>query len=369
VLGADTTTSAGADTTAITLNGAAYTVDLIAGGGNVKGAKDVGDVSIWRDATYLHVKFQITASNTGISEAQVQVATSLAGIPQSNGNPVPGQFQYKASGLAYVTNYEFMIPLNSAWTPSTTLYIAAHANVGSPGITSVTDFQPTLPDTVYINVPGTPYPGAPSYIPDICISGGTCIDGHYNGWCVDALHPIRVNINSLAYVYSSYEALPSAMTQMGIIAHPENLGAVNWIINQNFVGTGAYTYGEVQFAIWMLLINPDANIILNNLNNGYLGPGTVDNAVTLYNTALTHTAYIPGPGEKLVVILVPVDECNHICGQICIIPICIPNIPGTSETAWASVTTRNGSGGITALSYPFPGKNWATYIKYPPAIG
>lgn len=364
VLGADTTTSAGADTTAITLNGA-YTVDLIAGGGNVKSAKDVGDVCIWNDGTNLYVEFKITADKIGISGAQVQVATSLAGIPQSNGNPVPGQFLYKSGVLGYVNSYKFTIPLDPAWTPSTKLYIAAHADVGSPGITSLTDFQPTLPDTVHITVLGTPYEGGPSYIPDLCVSGGTCLDGHYNAWCVDALHPIYVNCNSLAYVYSSYETLPSSVTQAGIIAHPENLGAVNWIINQNFVTSGAYTYGEVQFAIWLLLINPDPEVLKQSpIVNQYLGEGWVANAVALYDCALTHNSYVPGCGEKLVLILVPTDGCGHICGQVCIIPICIPCIPGTSETAWASITTRNTAGGITALNYPFSGKNWATYVTY-----
>jgi hypothetical protein len=361
--------SIGAGTTAITVNGATpsnpYIVDLIAGGGNVAGAKDVGDVLIWNDASNLYVKFVITTGDVNIARAQVQVATSPAGIPQSKGNPVPGQFDYKSPELGYVPQYTFTIPLKAAWTPTTMLYIAAHADVGRQGITSVTDFQPTLPDKVSFVVLGTPYNGGPSYLPDLCIYGGSSIDGHYNGWCVDSLHSIYVNANSRANVYSSYETLPSSITQAGIIAHPENLGAVNWVINQNFVASGAYTYGEVQFAIWMLLINPDPIALKDSpIVNQYLGDGYVANAVALYNNALTHTSYVPVPGEKLVVILVPVDAYGNICGQVCIIPICIPCIPGISETAWAAYTLRDGSGKITALGYPFLGKNWATYISY-----
>jgi hypothetical protein len=356
--------SAGAGTTAITLNGATYRVDLIAGGGNLNGAKDVGDVYIWNDANNLYVRYVITASNTLILGAQTHVATSVSGIPQSNGNPVPGQFTYKTpSDFTPVTTHTFTIPLNSI-APGTQLYVAAHADVGRPGITSVASFLQTLPDSVYFNVLGAPYPGAPSYLPDICVSGGTCLDGDYNGWCVDSLHSIYTGTNGRANVYSSYETLPSDILQAGIIAHPENLGAVNWVINQNYVVSGAYTYGEVQFAIWMLLIDPDPNAILSNphLNSGFLGPGHVAAATAIYNSAITHCNYVPGPCEKLVVILVPRDECGNICAQICIIPLCIPCL-GTSETAWAAVTTQS-SGKITSMNYPFPGKNWATFVKY-----
>lgn len=355
--------SAGAGTTAITLNGATYRVDLIAGGGNLNGAKDVGDVYIWNDANNLYVRYVITASNTLILGAQTHVATSVSGIPQSNGNPVPGQFTYKTpSDFTPVTTYTFTIPLNSI-APGTQLYVAAHADVGRPGITSVASFLQTLPDSVYFNVLGAPYPGAPSYLPDICVSGGTCLDGDYNGWCVDSLHSIYTGTNGRANVYSSCEPLPSVITQAGIIAHPENLGAVNWVINQNFVASGAYTYGEVQFAIWMLLINPDPIALKNSpIVNSNLGDGYVANAVALYNNALTHTGYVPGPCEKMVVILVPVDEYGNICAQICIIPLCIPCL-GTSETAWAAFTTQS-SGKITSMNFPFLGKNWATYVTY-----
>jgi hypothetical protein len=368
---APSSSSNGVVTTPITIGGATqsnpYRVDLIAGGGNVNSAMDVGDVLIWNDANNLYIKYVMAADGINIAKAQAQVATSLADIPQSNGNPVPGQFDYKSPELGYVSEFTFTIPLKASWTAGTQLIIAAHADVGRSGITSVYDFQPTLPDKVYFtNLP--PYTGGPSYLPDICISGGSSIDGHYNGWCIDSLHSISSG-GYQAKVFSSYGTLPPALLQTGIIAHPENLGAVNWIINQNIVGTtstsgSVYTYGDVQFAIWMLLINPDLNVLLSNSNlfNSFVGTINIGRITEIYNNALTHTDFIPGPCQKLGVILVPINSQGYFCAQVMIIGIPIPCIPPVSETAWASITSRDSSGTITALYNPFPGKNWATYV-------
>lgn len=99
---------------------APFETELIAGQ-NI----DVGDVLVWNDAVNLYVKY-VTDVPWVLTETHLSVQTSLATIPQSNGNPVPGQFQYAAShNLA--TEYTYTIPLT--WAQGKQLYIAAHAKV------------------------------------------------------------------------------------------------------------------------------------------------------------------------------------------------------------------------------------------------
>lgn len=102
--------------------GTPLSVSLLAGQ-NIQ----VGTVTVSNDQTNLYVSFT-TTGNWWLSETHVHVATSLAGIPQRNGNPVPGQFAYKANHNPMVQNYVYTIPLGS-WTPGTQLYIAAHSVV------------------------------------------------------------------------------------------------------------------------------------------------------------------------------------------------------------------------------------------------
>lgn len=116
-----------------------FTTDLLAGQDI-----DVGDVLVWNDGDYLYVKYDITDPDWCLAETHLQVATSLDGIPQKNGNPIPGQFEYK-NPLGCVDGYTYEIPLT--WDPDTELYIAAHALVRGPKA-SMTVVS-TAGDTVY----------------------------------------------------------------------------------------------------------------------------------------------------------------------------------------------------------------------------
>ena len=109
---------------ALELSGLAGT-DLVAGGGNPKSAMDVGNVDVWNDGDYLYVQY-VTSGGWCLTETHLHVATSMEAIPQRNGNPVPGQFDYKAEHDC-ITQYPYTIPLN--WDPCTNVYIAAHAVV------------------------------------------------------------------------------------------------------------------------------------------------------------------------------------------------------------------------------------------------
>ncbi|MHA2005638.1 MAG: hypothetical protein ACW960_16370 [Candidatus Thorarchaeota archaeon] len=80
-------------------NVAAHTVDdplvieLIAGGGNIASAVDVGEVRVWNDGDNLYVEF-ITEDGWCLLETHLSVAESLDGIPQTKkNNPIPGHFE------------------------------------------------------------------------------------------------------------------------------------------------------------------------------------------------------------------------------------------------------------------------------------
>ena len=103
--------------------------DLIAGGGNAKSAQDVGFVRAWQDDCgewYIHYE---TMDEGGwcwcISEIHAHVATTLEGIPQKNGNPIPGQFDYKYEFDECVRMFD--VPIGQL-DPGT-YYIAAHSVV------------------------------------------------------------------------------------------------------------------------------------------------------------------------------------------------------------------------------------------------
>lgn len=97
------------------------TVDLVAGQ-----HINVGTVTVSNDAFSLSVEYMITDPDWCLTETHVHVAESLAGIPQRNGNPPPGQFDHQMEHDC-VPGYLYNILLD--WAPDDELYIAAHAAV------------------------------------------------------------------------------------------------------------------------------------------------------------------------------------------------------------------------------------------------
>ena len=304
-----------------------YVTDLIAGQ-----FYDVGDVYVWNDGSNLYVKYK-TSAGYYMSETHLAVETSLDDIPQKNGNPPPGQFQYSSEHDPMVDELIYTIPIT--WDVGEELFIAAHAVVCWGGISSI---ELELPEQVTMQV-SYPYPGGPSYFPVVTVSGGTTIDGTYEGWCVDTDEGIPENTPYTADVYSSYEALP-----VGKIEYPENLDLVNWIINQDYVGQtspggyGTYTYGDVQRAIWELVEDEQSEEGLGDWSQA-----RVDEI--LADASANGEGYTPGCGDEIVIILNPVGEV----AQIVIITIPVP-CPGC-ETAWGD-------------GFDFPGRNWAMYFTY-----
>ena len=93
----------------------------------------VGDVLIWNDGANLYIDYHTwDSSRYCLIEAHAHVATSVALIPQKNGNPIPGQFMFKDDDLGCTSFARFVYPLPAGWTPGTELIIAAHAVVQKP---------------------------------------------------------------------------------------------------------------------------------------------------------------------------------------------------------------------------------------------
>jgi len=99
-------------------------IDLLAGQ-----TEKVGEVEVWNDEFNLYVKYIITDLDWCLTETHLHVATSLGDIPQKNGNPPPGKFDYKEEHDC-LADYTYEIPLD--WDPEIKLFIAAHAKVIRP---------------------------------------------------------------------------------------------------------------------------------------------------------------------------------------------------------------------------------------------
>jgi hypothetical protein len=103
--------------------GSALVVNLMAGQNEF-----AGTVKVWDEGDSLYVLYE-TIEPWCMTETHLAVASSLEGIPQSNGNPVPGNFPYKNTHKC-ATSFLYTVPLSSG---ACELYIAAHAVVKKPG--------------------------------------------------------------------------------------------------------------------------------------------------------------------------------------------------------------------------------------------
>jgi hypothetical protein len=314
-------------------------VDLIAGGGGGDGFL-AGHVHVWNDAEYLYVKYLVNNSDFCITQTHLHVATSWTDIPQKNGNPIPGQFEYSGMHECPALDYTYQIPLT--WSPGQTLHIAAHAVVQTMTGYSLDliGFTQTLPDQVSIWVTRESGFGFPSYF-DVTVGGGSILDGMYDSFCVDTDHGIIQKQWLTANVFSSLEPLPP-----GLIEFPENLDLVNYIINQSYLGMpspsgGVYTWCDIANAIWQLLEdNPE----------GDCGGWSQDRVNEILADAFANgEGFVPGCMEWIALILEPLGDWEL---QILFIQVQIPCVPSyETDTAWAA-------------GFDFPGRNWAMYFAY-----
>jgi hypothetical protein len=96
-----------------------FEFDLVAGK-----SMDAGDIVIGRSGNTLTITIN-TYDGWMLAETHLHVASSLDGIPQKNGNPVPGQFDDKMEHDPVVNTYSQSFDV----TGFDTAYIAIHAVV------------------------------------------------------------------------------------------------------------------------------------------------------------------------------------------------------------------------------------------------
>lgn len=123
-----------------------------------------------------------------------------------------------------------------------------------------------------------------------------------NAYCLSLYEPIGTGV---AVPYNFYLAAQGSVPT-GVVARPQNLDMVNWILNQDFDakdngdGNGqTYTEAEIQGAIWGLTdgyvyVDPAANY------------GTTANAKEIYNLAMANgEGFVAGEGDIIGLVLDP----------------------------------------------------------------
>ncbi|RYC51402.1 hypothetical protein [Flagellimonas olearia] len=293
---------------------------------------EVGKVTVTESGDNYIITYEITNDEWCISETHLSVVNSPEDFPMTNsGNPKNGNFEYKDSfDCAKTVTYE--VPTSKG------PYIAAHAVVNclNESAESIAENLPV--DIDFCAVDRGTNTGLSYWSINI---SNSFLAGDYNAWCLDANKPLGI-ICAEGSVVSSYSDLSSTS-----IAYTDNMNQVNWIINQDFVGTlasngEAFTFGDVQVAIWSFVENAQCPTCGNNV-----GEWSEERAQEIIDLAnINGTDYMPDCGELLGLIILPDDTGKQ--------PLLISypiECSDCEETAWADGCS-------------FPGNNWATYFSY-----
>jgi len=166
-----------------------------------------------------------------------------------------------------------------------------------------------LPETV--NVTTTAKPGADAYF-DLSITdaSGFLSGTEIPAWCADQDLSLDANETLDFDVYSSYGDLPEGRFEM-----PENFDKVNWLLNQTIIGEsspnglGEYTFGHIQYAIWLLVDDSVCQVctFLSDPTGNWNADGNdIAQAEELRDLAMDNgEGFVPTYGEQLAVVLVP----------------------------------------------------------------
>lgn len=293
--------------------GEAVTYDLMAGQGI-----DVGSVTVEDDGTNLIVTYNIDVEGWHIIQAHLYAGDKA---PKK---AAPGSFPFK-SGPIHATSYTFTVPLAEMGVESgDELFIATHALVNNENnilgymdaegnmyaeqafetvCPTLGDIAAALPEYFTMNLEGD---GAGYYNVNFDLDGDG-VRENYDWYCIDHTHSIGFGDYTVR-VFSSYETLPDAIINNGTgdnnVDHPENLDLVNWVINN----PGTLTQVQIQDVIWALVDDDPAK-----------GPATLDEAeLAVYEAALLQDGFVPTDGQKLAIVLQPVDASDNSVGQVTI---------------------------------------------------
>jgi hypothetical protein len=121
----------------------------------------VGHVFVENDATNLYITFDAKFElGFCLNETHLHVADLWSDIPQNNGNPTPGQFDYKGEHNC-VDTVSYTVPIDSLDANGDgQVTIAAHAVVGNWNTNQWPDYEETGWGAVCGNINNNQFPGA-----------------------------------------------------------------------------------------------------------------------------------------------------------------------------------------------------------------
>jgi hypothetical protein len=345
--------------------GEVQTIDLWAGVGNSQAGTLVGRVEFYPvSGNTWKVKYIFDASFNA-EDIHFSIKDQLSQIPKAgNGNPIPGQFQYKFNG-PFGDSYEFNITL-PADPGNDGFFVAAHAG-GTLG--GVNCFNASIPPgcvTITNLEHGfTLNPADTGCYWNFNLSNAGSFNGNYCGWCMDLGTGIETPNFNCARMFSSLAPFPEYLKP--IIEGWQEMDKINYLIN-NFEpgqtvqlkgvncndsgGTDVLTVIDIQKAIWMILD---------------MGPGvhrpewealtTVGKRNAILCDVMTNgEGFVPSCANGDVIVFFIDPGLNPDQTQAQPIFAYAPCCEGGSETAW-------GDGKYGAQ---FSGSNWATYFKWRP---
>lgn len=338
------------------------TVDLIAGQHN-----PVGTATFHLNGGNLEISYQLDADEIAdgalITEVHIDFARVLnndaknGGFHANNsGNPQVGLFDVNTSLTPGQTSWSLTVPkadlvkylnLPAGDNVPADFYIAAHGVVEWGGEGNC----PTLPDGKWrylASVPGTNY-----YVENAKLyddeAMNTLLYDNLNGWCIDREngamggHVVQVDFLCSTDDISCY------------VNKPENIGAVNWLLN-NKDACGTYTMRDIQVTIWKLLDNSAEPF----------KPYDTTKVNCLYDAAIQHTDFVPGCGQIIGVVMFQTGK-DYCTGESAMQAFLIERpVPcGGSETMWGFDWDFNNSMPLAGYSCLFVEQgNWARYFKF-----
>ena len=333
--------------------------DLIADGGDPALAIVVGDVLVWNDGDYLYVKYVLhEESDWCLTETHLHVFLDNVGytdVPQKNGNPPPGKFDYKGEHEC-VTEFLYTIPLT--WSVDTPLFIAAHAVVER---TETGTFTPELawerssePTTFFFSGWGAAWTPAQAFTIPLDSNQEVWDNGIY----YDNSVPPGREWASWEHVHEGFSDLRRFQAKFtvteGYTVTGGSLYAAHFTggipINDNIY---IFVNGEDNMLFW------GGTRVWSGQISPNIFPGVTGRAADRGTTEPIETDrwYIPGtipevtgfiPDENVIDIF---TEENARWGGMGKLVLELDYETTYTETAWAA-------------GFDFPGKNWATYFRY-----
>lgn len=282
----------------------------------------VGTVYVWNDATNLYVEIDMD-SGWCMTESHVAAASTLAGIPQVNGNPPPGQFPYGDTYSPCEAGGDtFTIPLVGL---SSNPFVAVHAQVlhqtsmwvySDDGNTTITATS-ALPAGKVLPFASTdawePYSDTDPSVWDNGVGVGT--------------------FQHADWIWQSYRVQTPGIDE-----------TVSF--QRTFTVPGPVAPGS-----WMKVTTDDA--FTASLNGAQVASGTWPN----WPTVQTASPFAPIRGGNTLAFVATNSSLSGGTGGTIdsnpggLIYEAVVNYYDRSESAWAGTNA-------------FPGKNWATYFRY-----